>query len=174
MDGVGLMKGPAGIDFPNRQARIYGTGDNPLCWTPLPTIAKAAVNMLRNPSAVANRGIYICPFPKGTLTQNKILAAVESALSTKFAVTPVDIATINKNARVALGRGEVSKAAKGLAISNQFYEDDTGNRLEGLTENELVGVEEMTVEQAVQQAVERYGQDTPVVEAMYRVHPCEI
>ncbi|KAJ4356798.1 uncharacterized protein N0V89_004835 [Didymosphaeria variabile] len=169
-----LMKGPAGFDIKNKQARIYGSGNNPLYWTPLPTIAVAAAAIIRNPSATANRGVFICPFAPGTLTQNSLLAALETVLELQFSVTHVDVATINKNAKIALGRGEVGKAMRGFTISNQFYEEDCGNNLEGLTENELLGVEEMNVEEAVRDAIERYGTDVSVVESMFRVEPCDV
>jgi hypothetical protein len=166
------MKGPAGFDIPNRHARIYGTGNNTLCWTPLPTIAHAAVNMLLHPDTILNRAIYICPLPG--LTQNRILAAVETVLNTKFTIDNIDVALINKNARIALERGEMSKAMRGLTISNQFYEEDSGNDFTELVENSLVGVEEMSVEDAVRDALQTYGENHKIVEGMYRVDPCEV
>ncbi|KAH7366674.1 hypothetical protein BKA66DRAFT_195262 [Pyrenochaeta sp. MPI-SDFR-AT-0127] len=169
-----LMKGVAGFDIPNRHARIYGTGENPLFWTPLPTIALAAGNMLRNPDSIANRPIYICPFPKYQLTQNILLSTLESILHTKFTIDNVDVKKINGNARIALERGEVSKAMKGLAVGNQFYEGDSGNDFNHLLENEIVGVQLTSVEEAVKQAIEQYGENSPVVEGMFRVEACEI
>lgn len=166
------MKGPAGFDVAHRQARIYGTGNNPLSWAPLPTIAQAATNMLLNPSRILNRAIYINPIPN--LTQNHILAALESVTGENFTTTHVDVALINRNSRIALERGEVAKAMRGLIISTQFYEDDSGNDLSALAENATVGVKEMSVEQAVKDAIEAYGENTPIVEGMYRVDPCEV
>ncbi|KAL1606229.1 hypothetical protein SLS60_003631 [Paraconiothyrium brasiliense] len=169
-----LMKGPAGFDIKNKQARIYGSGNNPLYWTPLPTIGAAAAAVIRNPSATANRGVFICPFAPGTLTQNTILATLEKVLESPFSVTHVDVATIHKNAKIALGREEVGKAMRGFTISNQFYEEDCGNCLEGLTENELLGVKEVSVEEAIRETIERYGTDVAVVESMFRVEPCDV
>lgn len=166
------MKGPAGFDIPNRQARLYGAGDNALYWTPLPTIALAAANMLRNPTPILNRPIHICPLP--TLTQNAILTTLESELNTKFTITHVDVAKMNKNARIALEKGEIMKAMKGLTISGQFYEGDYDNDFSALVENGVVGVEEMSIEEAVRDAIERWGESTPVVEGMYNVEPCEV
>jgi hypothetical protein len=169
----GIMKGPAGLDIQNRLARIYGTGDNPLCWTPLPIMGQAAAHMLRNSSTVLNRPIHICPFPKGTLTQNILLKTLESVLDTKFTVEHVDVKLINERARAALERGEAAKAMKGLAVSNQFYEGDSGNDFSDLVENEVVGVKEMSVEEAVKQAIEIYGADSPVVQTMFLVEACD-
>lgn len=166
------MKGPAGFDIANRRARIYGTGDNVLCWTPLPTMGLAVVNMLRNPEPFMNRSIFICPF--SDLTQNELLTNLEKVMGVKFEVENVDIRKINEHARIALERGEAAKAMKGLAVSNQFYEDDCGNDFRHLVENDLVGMEMMSVEDAVRDALERYGKDCMVVEALFRVEVCEI
>lgn len=166
------MKGPAGIDIKNRCARIYGTGNNPLFWTPLPTMGLAAANMLRNPDAVTNRAIYISPLPH--LTQNILLSTVESVLGTKFDVEHVDVGKINETSKTALERGEVAKAMKGLAISYQFHEEDSGNDFSHLVTNNIVGVQAMSVEEAIRDAIVRYGEDSSVVEGMYNVQPCEI
>lgn len=168
------MKGPAGFDIGNRHARIYGTGTNRLFWTPLPTMGRAAGNMLRNPEAVLNRPIYICPFPQ--LTQNMLLHTLESVLEAKFTVEHIDIQKINKNAKIVLDRGgeDLGKALKGYAVSKQFCEGDTGNDFGHLVENETVGVQEMGVEDAVREAVERYGRECEVVEGMFRVEACEV
>lgn len=169
---VGLAKGPAGFDIANRRARIYGTGNNILCWAPVPTIGLAVANMLRNPEVVLDRSIYICPFDR--LTQNVLLSTLETILGEKFVVENVDVKKINEHSRIALERGEVMKAMKGLTISNQFYEDDCGNDFRHLAENELVGVEMMSVEDAVRDVIERYGKEPKIVEAMFRVEACEI
>jgi hypothetical protein len=169
-----LMKGPAGFDVANRKARIYGTGNNILFWTPLPTMAEAAVNMLQDSNAVANRPIYICPFIKGELTQRSLLTALQKVLDVTFDVEEVNVAEINKNARIALAKGEAGKAMKGLAVSNQFFEEDSGNDFSHLIENDLVGVKMMDVEDAVRDAVARWGRDSPVVQSMFRVEACEV
>ncbi|KAF9736901.1 hypothetical protein PMIN04_000579 [Paraphaeosphaeria minitans] len=169
-----LMKGPAGFDVKNKQARIYGDGNNPLYWTPLPTIAVAAANILRNPSPALNRGIFICPFAPGSLNQNTLLAALETTLEAKFTVTHVDVRAINRAAKAALARGDEKKAMRGFAMSNQFYVGDCGNNFEGMTENEMCGVEEVSVQEAVREAVGRYGVDGGVVESMFRVEAEEI
>ncbi|KAF2822869.1 NAD(P)-binding protein [Ophiobolus disseminans] len=167
-----LAKGPAGIDIANRRARIYGTGNNPLFWTPLPTMGLAAANMLRNPDLIANRPIYICPIAQ--LSQNTLLATVERVLGKKFEVEHVDVKKINEHGRIALERGEAGKAMKGLGVSNQFYEGDSGNDFSHLLENEVVGVEMVGVEDAVREVIERYGEDVKIVEGMYYVEACEI
>ena len=181
----GLTKGPAGFSIFTQQARIYGTGNNPLYWTPLPAIAMAAANMLRNPQPVLNRPIYICPFINSDvkLTQSALLQALESVLDAKFTVEYIDVEKINRNAAIILERekegqvtagGQRGNALKGLTICNQFYEGNNANDFSHLVENETVGVKEMTIEDAVKDAIERYGKDCKVVEGMFKVEACEV
>jgi hypothetical protein len=169
-----LMKGPAGFDVKNKRARIYGSGHNPLFWTPLPTVALAVANILRKAdrSDVVNRPVYIAPIPG--LTQSAILEALENVLGEGFEMEYVDVKKINENARIALQRGEVGKAMKGLTVSNQFYEADAGNDFSALVTNGVVGVEERSLQDAVRDAIERYGTDCAVVESMWRVEACEV
>ncbi|KAF1925756.1 NAD(P)-binding protein [Didymella exigua CBS 183.55] len=164
----------AGFDVANRKARVYGTGQNPLFWTPLSGIGRAAANMLRSPDTVQNRPIYICPFVKGELTQRSLLATLQEVFDTEFEVEEVDLVKINKNSRIALERGEGAKAMKGLTVSNQFYEEDCGNDFSHLIENDLIGVKTMSVREAVRGAIARWGQDCTIVEGLFRVEACEV
>ena len=183
------MRGPAGFSLPTTHARIYGTGNTPLYWTPLPTIARAAVYMLRNPAPITNRAIHICPFvtrrgEPSCITQRVLLQTLEEILRKKFSTEQVDVEVSWKRALDVLekykhgqpGGEQIALAVKGLAVSNQFYEEDQGeggDAFSWLVENEVVGVEVMSVEEAVREAVERYGRDCKVVEGMYRVEACE-
>jgi hypothetical protein len=63
---------------------------------------------------------------------------------------------------------------KGLTVSNQFYEGDSGNNFSALVDNELVGVKTQSLEDAVRDAVKSYGTDSAVVETLFRVEPCEV
>ncbi|KAH7039951.1 uncharacterized protein B0I36DRAFT_379035 [Microdochium trichocladiopsis] len=148
----------------------------------------------RDTSGFVNKGILVNGV-RG-LSQNAILAVLEdmfaptTTISTTtdgsgghdaeaargkvFEVTHVDIAKINANARIALERGEAAKAMKGLGISNQFYEGDHAGDFTHLCSNEAVGVESVSVEQAVRDAVAAYGEDCDIVEGMYFIEPCEV
>ncbi|KAG9186157.1 hypothetical protein G6011_02713 [Alternaria panax] len=182
-----LMKGPAGFDIANRHARIYGTGNQPLYWTPLTTISLVAGNMICNPIPILNRPILICPFPPASnLTQNTLLHTLEKLLDTTFCVTHVAVENIHRNALVVLekwvkggeqegGRAQMGKAMKGLAVSNQFYEGgDDAKHLGQTIQNELVGVETMQVEDAVKDALELHGKEYQVVQGMFNVEACDI
>ncbi|KAI4694620.1 hypothetical protein J4E81_006218 [Alternaria sp. BMP 2799] len=175
--------------IPNRRARIYGSGNQPLHWTPLPTMGLAAGNMLRSPDAILNRPVLLDPIsPPSTVTQHTLLRTLEKALDTTFTISHVDVDKIHRNALVVLEKwkeggeqeeekAQMGKAMKGLGVCNQFYEgDDEGHAedLERTVQNELVGVETMQLEDAVRDALERYGQDCQVVQGMYNVEACEL
>jgi hypothetical protein len=145
------MGGHAGFDIPNRKATIYGSGNNLSCWTPLSMIAVAVVNMLRNPSAILNRGIYISGVVD--LTQNAILAALEAETGDKFAVQHVDLLQIKKEALEALEKGEYREATRGLAIDSNFNEADSPSNFWDRVENDLVGVKPVSAQEAVRAAM---------------------
>ncbi|KAL7268471.1 hypothetical protein RUND412_008902 [Rhizina undulata] len=152
-----LMKGPAGFDIPGRKAKIYGSGNNLSCWTPLPVAASAAVNMLRNPDTILNHGIFISGVRD--LTQNAILAALEAVTGDKFEVERVDVKKIKEKALEALANGEFKQATMGLTINSNFNEDDSVANFWHKVENELVGVEPVSVEEAVKAAMNSWGKN---------------
>jgi hypothetical protein len=143
--------------------------------------------MLRNPLPVLNRSILICPFPaSSTLTQNTLLRTLEKLLEINFTITQVDVDKIHRNALAVLekwkeegekeeGKAKMGQAMKGLAVSNQFYEGNTVKPLGHFAEdNDIVGVEIVDVEDAVRDALERYGKECQVVKGMFEVEACEV
>jgi hypothetical protein len=151
------MGGPAGFDIPNRKAKIYGSGNNLSCWTPLSAIAIAVVNMLRNPSAILNRGIYISGVLD--LTQNAILAALEAETGEKFSVEHVDVEQIKKEAVEALEKGEYRQATRCLTINSNFNEKDSAANFLDKVENDLVGVTPVSVQEATRAALSSWGKE---------------
>jgi len=152
------MRGFEGFDIPARKAKIYGSGNNLSCWTPLPTIASAVVNMLRNPDVILNRGIFISGVRD--LTQNAILAALEAETGDKFEVEHIDLEQIKEKALAALAKGEYKQATMGLTINSNFNEEDSAANFWDKVENEHVGIRAVTAQEAVKAAMilgERIG-----------------
>ena len=145
------MRGPAGISFDKRTATIYGNGSNPSCWTPLPVMASAVVNMLQTPEPVLNRAIFICGVRD--VTQNKLLEAVEAETGHKFAVEHVDLQTIKKDALQKLESGDLKAAVRGLAINFNFGEGECVTNFWERCENELAGVKVLGLREAVRIAM---------------------
>lgn len=171
-----LLKGPAGIDIKGRRARIYGDGGKKLNWTPLGTIVEAVVEMLAMfpDERAVNKAVFI----RGVegLTQKRLLEAVEKAVGEKFEVERVDLERINRNAKFVLENNvkeQMGLAIKGLTVSGQFFEEE-GNDWSGLVTNEIVGVKEVRVREAVREVLEKFGMEGEVVEGMFRIEACEV
>ncbi|KAF9641289.1 NmrA-like protein [Lasiodiplodia theobromae] len=147
-----LLGGPAGFDLAARKATIYGTGNNLTCWTPLPLIATALLNMLRAPDAIVNRPVFVCGVRD--LTQNAILEALEAELGEKFSVEHADIKAMKAEALELLEKGEIKQAMRGLTLSGQFNEEGSAANFWHLVENELVGVEPVSVREAVRMTLD--------------------
>lgn len=142
-----LSKGPAGFDLVQRKATIYDTGNNLACWTPLPVVASAVVNMLRSPNQnILNRAVFICGVKD--VTQNAILAALESEIG-KFTVEHVPLEPIKEAAMKALEKGEWRNATRGLALWFNFKQGVSRADFWSKVENELVGVQAVGLDEAV-------------------------
>ncbi|KAI9681201.1 MAG: hypothetical protein M1817_002483 [Caeruleum heppii] len=144
-----LNKGVAGFDMTAKTAKIYGPGDSVLCWTPLPVIANAAVRMLRNPNQIANRAIFVCGV-KG-LTQNALLAALQEEIKENFKVQHLELEPIKANATRSLGEGDLRAGLVGLTLNSVFNGNESAADFWNLVENEVVGVEAVTVQEAVRE-----------------------
>lgn len=143
-----LSKGPAGFDIAQRKATIYDTGNNLSCWTPLPVVASAVVNMLRSPHPnILNRGVFVSGVKN--VTQNAILAALESEIGEKFTVEQVALEPIKESAMKALEKGEWRNATRGLALWFNFKEGVSKSDFWSKVENELVGVQAVGLDEAV-------------------------
>lgn len=152
---AGLSKGVAGFNIPARKATVYGAGTNPSCWTPLPIVARVAVTMLQKPDIILNRPIFICGVRN--ITQNNILAALETELGVKFEVEHVNVKRIKEEATKALEKGETKQALRGLSLNSQFNEEDGFADFWGKVENETVGVEAVDVKEAVMEYLKSIG-----------------
>ncbi|KAI9746940.1 MAG: hypothetical protein M1835_002313, partial [Candelina submexicana] len=148
-----LLRGPAGFDIPARKAKIYGSGTNLSCQTPLPVLALAIVKMLTSPHAILNRAIYISGV-KG-VTQNNLLQALEEETGAFFTVKRVDVGRIKEEAMAALERGDWKAASRGLTINAQFNERQGSADFWDLVDNEVVGVEAVGVREAVREALSK-------------------
>lgn len=79
----GLRLGFMGFDLKEKKALIYDGGNNYTDMTILPTVGKAVLGVLQHPEETANRYVRVNSY---YTTQNQILAALEKATGTKWAV----------------------------------------------------------------------------------------
>lgn len=98
-----------------------------------------------------NRGIFIAGVRN--LTQNTILSALEMVTGTVFTIERVNLAPIKERALAALTQGDLAQAIMGLTINSNFNEAESKADFWDRVENELVGVEAVTVEAAVRAAL---------------------
>lgn len=173
-----LSKGPAGFDLHQRKATIYDTGNNLACWTPLPVVATAVVNMLRSPNnpKILNRAVFICGVKD--VSQNAILAALESEIGKKeegkkegreegkkeeghkfFSVEHVRLEPIKEAAMKALEKGDWKNATKGLALWFNFKQGVSRSDFWSKVENELVGVRAVELDEAVRAVLAELGDE---------------
>lgn len=129
-------------------------------------MGRVAATMLRNPDPILNRGVFISGV-KG-LSQNALLAALEEQVG-KFEVTHIDVKKLKLEAEEAGKRGEIGKWMKGMTVNSNFNEEESHANFWHLVENELVGVEAVSVGEAVKETLERCGREVKVVEALFRV-----
>lgn len=108
--------------------------------------------MLRAPDAIANRPVFVCGVRD--LTQNAILEALEAELGEKFSVEHADIKKMKAEALELLEKGEIKQAMRGLTLSGQFNEEGSAANFWHLVENELVGVEPVSVREAVRMTLD--------------------
>lgn len=103
--------------------KIYGSGNNLACWTPIPVIASAVMNMLRNPDTILKGPIFISGVRD--LTQNAILDALEAEIGSKVEIEHIDLKPIKEIALAALANGEYRHATKGLTLNSNFNEEES-------------------------------------------------
>lgn len=154
LDCKGLLLGPAGFDIAGRKAKIYGTGNNPACWTPMDILASAVITILLNPEPTLNRGILIAGVKD--VTQNALLEALEAELGEKFQVEYVDISGLQAEAEAALARGDTKAALRPMAMNANFNEKVSVSNFWDRTENEVVGIKVLSVREAVKRALEGF------------------
>ncbi|KAL8692389.1 MAG: hypothetical protein Q9218_002579 [Villophora microphyllina] len=150
-----LTAGPAGFDIANRTATIYGTGNNLACWTPLPTTARAVHTMLLSETLprILNKAVFICGV--NDVTQNSILAALEAETGSQFRTKHIGIEEIRQQAAEALERSDWKAATRAMTITGQFDEENSAANFWHLVDNTAVGVEPVTVRQAVKAVIEK-------------------
>ncbi|KAG8158313.1 hypothetical protein KVR01_012074 [Diaporthe batatas] len=78
------IPGFGGWDLSARTATIYDGGDIPFEATTLDQVGRAIAQSLKNPELTGNQFVYVNSF---TLTQNKVLKALESVTGERFTVS---------------------------------------------------------------------------------------
>ncbi|KAH8890511.1 isoflavone reductase [Thozetella sp. PMI_491] len=137
----GLDYGSLGINPKDKTARIMDSGDEPFSATSLPYVGKAVVAVLQHEAETANKYLEVVEL---TTTQNQLLKAFEEETGTKFDVTRVSTADIEKDGREKLAKGDHSAFLNFLTIFNfrdgqnhALKEEQMSNKLLGLPHTDL-------------------------------------
>jgi hypothetical protein len=107
--------------------------------------------MLHVPELVLNRSILIAGVKD--VSQNNILAALESVTGERFTVEHIDIQPLKEMALKMLSEGKNREAMPGLTINSNFNEADSQANFWDKAENELLGVQAVSVQEAVRELI---------------------
>ena len=155
--------GGAGMEIPKRQATIWDGGDTEYEATNLARIGEAVAAVLAPEfqKLTANQYVYVNSF---TLTQNKVLRALEQATGEKFAVTESTVSELADSAlaRLKHNRGDgaaitdlIRATSHGRGGVNNYSRDQPG----GLW-NERLGLKAENLADTITREVQRGNGDS--------------
>ncbi len=87
-----------GFDFPQKQAQVFGSGDNKVSWISYKDVAKFAVK------TVENHSVYDSILPLGgpaALSSNEVIKLFEDAMGEKFKVTSIPLDSLEEQKKTA-------------------------------------------------------------------------
>ncbi|KAI9875689.1 MAG: hypothetical protein M1830_008117 [Pleopsidium flavum] len=117
-----LMGGPAGFDIPTRKAKIYSSGNNISCWTPLPVLHPRSSPCCATLTYPESRHLRL---GRSGPDANRHLGRAGSETGDKFEVEHVDVKQIKENALAELEKEEYKQATRGLTINSRFNAEDS-------------------------------------------------
>jgi hypothetical protein len=139
-----LFGGPMLLDFANHKATLFDEGDNRISSTSLPNVGRAIVGILKNFEATKNKVVRTSEV---ILTQNELLRIAEGLRpDIRWEVSKVQASAILKEGMDGVSAGDFSmpvimKIVKGTVSAGETY----GSAYDE-TDNELLGVKELTEE----------------------------
>ncbi|KAK3348967.1 isoflavone reductase [Lasiosphaeria hispida] len=99
----GLDMGVFGIDFKNKTARIFDSGNQPASACTLAFVGEATVAVLQHEEETANKYIEVAEFQ---VTQNQIIAILEEESGAKFTVSREKTSDLARIGLEKISRGE--------------------------------------------------------------------
>jgi nucleoside-diphosphate-sugar epimerase len=139
-----LFGGPIFLDFANFKASLFDEGDNRISSTSLPNVGKAIVGILNNFEATKNRVVRTSEV---ILTQNKLLRIAEGLRpDIKWEINKVQTSVILKEGLDGLSAGDFSMPVVMKMIAGTACAGETYGAAYDETDNELLGVKELTGE----------------------------
>ncbi|OJD26097.1 hypothetical protein ACJ73_02523 [Blastomyces percursus] len=135
-----------GFDLPNKAARLYDSGNEPITGVLIDSVGQAVVGTFLNPTETANKFLRIRSLQT---TQNQILAAFEKITESKWSVERISTKELYRAGKEKLENGEggwildilcTQIFADGGDRSIVATREDSDNSLVGVREVELADV----------------------------------
>jgi hypothetical protein len=147
----GLDNGFLGYDIPNHTVTLYDEGKNLVSGATLPSIGKAVVAVIHHPELTLNKRIYIAD---ATFTQQEALALLEKYTGTKWTVKHLRTEDSYKQGGEYYAKGDLSNGIRAYILASVYNEQSASN-FQGKTSNKALGLETISLEQIIKEAVER-------------------
>ncbi|TVY24179.1 hypothetical protein LHYA1_G006817 [Lachnellula hyalina] len=125
-----------GINFQNKSARIYDSGNKLYSPSTLSFVGKAVAAVLRKPAETANKYLTVASC---TTSQREILEIVEEEMGERFQVIPVATSDLEKIGDQKMARGDSSAFVEYLI--RHVFGDGAGGAIED-NAAECLGLEE--------------------------------
>ncbi|KAF1809825.1 NAD(P)-binding protein [Eremomyces bilateralis CBS 781.70] len=141
------------LDFTDRKATLLDEGDNRLSSTSLATAGKAIAGILKNLEATKNRVVKVSEV---ILTQNQLLKIAERLRpGDNWEISKVAASAVLKEGLDELSAGDFSSSAIFKVINGTGLAGETYGSAYDETDNELLGVKELTEEDLKKFVVEK-------------------
>jgi hypothetical protein len=139
-----VIGGPMLLDFVNHKATLFDEGDNRISSTSLPNVGRAIVGILKNLEATKNK---IVRTSEVILTQNELLRIAEGLRpDIRWEISKVQASAILKEGMDGVSAGDFSKPVIMKIVLGTVAAGETYGSAYDETDNELLGVKELTEE----------------------------
>jgi hypothetical protein len=147
----GFDNGFLGFDIGNRTVTIYDEGKYPCSGMRITNIGKIIVAVLHHPEISLNKRLY---FADTTFTQLQALTLFEKYTNIKWTLNHVTTEESLKQGAKHLAEGNIFQGYAAYLMAVVYNEKGACN-FEGKTSNKALGVEIVSLEQIIKEAVQR-------------------
>lgn len=138
-----LSAGFSGLNFKEKEAFIFGDGENVVPWTTLEDVGRATAHVLLHPEATLNRPVYVHSV---YLSHNQLFEATKQVLGGEgWVVTYNDMEPLLKNALEDLNAGKITASVFEVQIQYCLANKALVHPWER-DDNSLLGLKEWDVE----------------------------
>ncbi|KAG8777456.1 hypothetical protein FRC15_011330 [Serendipita sp. 397] len=139
-----------GFDAANKSVTLYDEGNRKFHTTTVPSVCRAIVSILANPTKFVNTVVHIHDF---FVTQQDILAVVERVTESKFTVTNVDMEVLGKTSLEALMRGEFTFPNLAGVIKASIWGKESAARWDENDDSAAVGLGDANLEEEIKKVL---------------------